>query len=427
MLRFQITSISILSAIIVAGCAAHGSAVAPTAQPRMIAQKIYQQQGSVWTSFPIPSNGVASVPGTVTEGFDGAIWFCGSDSSGPALLRMDLSGIVTSTPVDCSGLTRNPDGNLFFLSGSPPYWTMLGEVNSAGEISQTTLSSSIGCVHRMVSAADGSLWCSDNGVYIWRVSTDGKVQTDSGGPGGNVDLVATPDDKMWMLREGAYATVYQLDSSMNIDKTYTLDDNASGFVFASDGGLWFSAGRAMGRLDESSGSLTLYPMRYSVTAIDIVQGDPNQLEIMTLDGSLVTYDIRAHAVDKSQAIPDWTPVREQDRLHHDYPNMAVGADMNLWIEDGGYAQDVDVYTIRVLSVTPSSLTLSPDVTKGISVHEKYFLKPSFSAISTNMNVATVSPGTSSGEFMVTGVSSGSCGIVLKDTRGNSTSVPVTVN
>lgn len=78
-----------------------------------------------------------------------------------------------------------------------------------------------------------------------------------------------------------------------------------------------------------------------------------------------------------------------------------------------------------ISVTPTSVTLAVKATATITASENT-ASPYFSAQSSDTTVATVAQGTSQNAFVVTGVKSGKCNILISDSNGSTVTVPVTV-
>jgi hypothetical protein len=278
----------------------------------------------------------------------------------------------------------------------------------------------------MVSSADGYLWCGDTASGIWRISTSGQVQSTSVGIGGPyVAKAASPDGKMWFLQESSGRTLFSIDSSLNVT-SYSVGSNNTGLTYASDGGLWFVEKSVLARVDEKTGEMTTYSLKTSIDAVDIVQADPSDLAISTITSKLVTFDMKSHKVVYAQFIPNGLDVFH-GREDRNLPTMTLGPDFNLWLQDGSSNQNIAVCTIRVLTVKRATVTLSVGGQQALSVSEMQYMKPSFTATSSNPDVASVPSGSSPSKFNVTGTGTGSCSITISDTRGNSTSIPVTVN
>ena len=104
--------------------------------------------------------------------------------------------------------------------------------------------------------------------------------------------------------------------------------------------------------------------------------------------------------------------------------MVSGPDQNIWW--GGY-HVVGVYVRLVLSVQPTTINFPPGVgqMQTITVSEKKYYGPGWTATSLNPAVATVAPA-SSNTFTVTSVGSGSTTIDVADSTHNDFSVSVTV-
>ena len=108
-------------------------------------------------------------------------------------------------------------------------------------------------------------------------------------------------------------------------------------------------------------------------------------------------------------------------------DVASGPDGNIWMtaEDRS-ASEVLVYVLRVMTVTPSSISFSSvGQNQTITISERGYRR-TWTAQSSNTQVATVSPGSPSDQFVVTATGSGTCTITVSDLTGNSIAVPVTV-
>lgn len=79
-----------------------------------------------------------------------------------------------------------------------------------------------------------------------------------------------------------------------------------------------------------------------------------------------------------------------------------------------------------VTVKPSSVTVGVGQSETITASEKSS-SAYFTAQSTDTTTATVTQGTSTNSFVVTGVKAGQCNILITDSYGTTTTVPVTVN
>lgn len=78
-----------------------------------------------------------------------------------------------------------------------------------------------------------------------------------------------------------------------------------------------------------------------------------------------------------------------------------------------------------ISVTPTSVTVATGKTVTITASENS-ASAYFTAQSSDTTVATVTQGTSQNAFVVTGVKSGKCNILITDSYGTTVTVPATV-
>ncbi|HTO77904.1 MAG TPA: S-layer homology domain-containing protein [Thermoanaerobaculia bacterium] len=174
--------------------------------------------------FPIPTD--ASSPQGITAGPDGNLWFV--EQAADKIGRMTLSGTFTEFPVSVAvsgaslfGITSGPDGNLWF---SDLLSKKVGKIATDGTITEYP----VDLPHPftsgdIVTGADGALWFTANSGFfnprmIGRADTSGNTVT--------YDLWSSP------CCAGPI-------------------DGPFGIAAGSDGALWFTAGRDIGRIEAS--------------------------------------------------------------------------------------------------------------------------------------------------------------------------------
>jgi streptogramin lyase len=130
-------------------------------------------------------------------------------------------------------------------------------------------------------------------------------------------------------------------------------------------------------------------------------------------GAIVAFDPRSNSVT-AYLPPDQTDSTDA---------IALGPDGNIW---GATAKGkVDVYIINVLAVKPSSLKFTGlGQQQTLTVSERG--RQSWSASSSDTSVATVAPGSTGSQFVVTSVGDGTCTVTVSDDRRNSFPVAVRV-
>jgi virginiamycin B lyase len=156
------------------------------------------------TDFPLPS--LMQVQGPLTEGSDGNLWFLltagfEEDSIG----RITPAGVVTEFPFPSvipaySSLTLGPDGNLWFFADSQN----IGRITPAGVVTEFPLPSDISSssLGSLTVGPDGNLWfpvTSPNEGYIGRITPAGAI-TDYPIPSGAFAVSALtvgPDGNLW--------------------------------------------------------------------------------------------------------------------------------------------------------------------------------------------------------------------------------------
>ncbi|HEY1349191.1 MAG TPA: hypothetical protein VGF67_06170 [Ktedonobacteraceae bacterium] len=124
------------------------------------------------TVFALPT--LDEGPLEITPGPDGALWFLeiGSQS---LISRLTLQGVLTRFPLasrTTGSIASGPRGSLWFLADAP---AGIGQITTAGKLSQFPLPRSIGG-NELMAGPDGNLWFStDQGItqQIGRMLPDG--------------------------------------------------------------------------------------------------------------------------------------------------------------------------------------------------------------------------------------------------------------
>lgn len=363
----------------------------------------------------------------MAAGFDGAVWMCSSNQNGPAVARIDMAGDFTFQNVPgCASMTRNPNGNLYFASVAFEN-AQIGQISPEGIISYNTWRNpEIGPgPYYSVSGSDGNLYLlqTSGGEEIAQVSTSG-VQTATYGPYDYIDSIATgPDGNLWFYVGcvNCQSFIGKLSLESNSLTKYPVDVPVDGLTDASDGGIWFDEGPAMGRLDIATGTLTSYPIKDNFQAVQIIQVAPTLLLVMGQATSVYLFDLASHVITKTYGVPGtkWDGTS----------GMILGPDFNAWMLSGGNHtggfNGLDVLLLRQITTTPTSLNVPLNGIAPLKAAETHYLNGSFAATSTDTTVAQVIVDSKHG-WTIEGVGPGSCDITVADIHGNSVKVPVTV-
>ncbi len=156
-----------------------------------------------FTSFPIPTQN--SIPGQITTGPDGNLWFI--EKGAHQIGRITPSGSISEFPVATSrnslfGLTAGPDGDLWFCDQSN---NKIGRINpltaSPGNpgITEFPVLSPSSSPSSITVGADGNLWFTEESANkIGQITTAGTV-TEFSAPAGNAlnTITSGPDGNLW--------------------------------------------------------------------------------------------------------------------------------------------------------------------------------------------------------------------------------------
>jgi len=251
-------------------------------------------------------------------------------------------------------------------------------------------------------------------------------------------LASGPDGRVWFAANPAAPGALPLTGNIAPDGTIstTPHDNVTfGDVVSSpDGSLYVSAMLAGSPRQlaiaalSTSGTFQTFPVSPAVecaTACSparIALGPFGNVWLGRPDGTIQAF---SHT-QRTYGPPLSTP------LNAPATALANGGDDNLWLaggSDGAGMPIAAVYAVRDITVRPLALTFSAvGTTQAITISERYF-SGVFNAESSAPAVATVSPGPSTGVFLVTLHSPGNATITLSDNRNasksNAVRIPVT--
>jgi len=287
-----------------------------------------------WTTFSLGSNTVLGGQ-SIAAGFDGAMWICDNAS----VDRVDTSGNVTTVPVpSCLDITRDPNGKLYFKT--PTNFNQIGRINNLGQVSYVALNDHL-VDGPMVADSTGALWTKGSSDIAKVDPRRGTVVTKSlvypPGVGGFVDnFVEGSDSRMWF---NCYTSSSQCLGVISLDlSSYTiwLLPEVSNPIAASDGGIWFSEGTAIARMDPATETLTTYPLKNAIHAACFLENtiqcssgsatSTGQIAFITNARKLVIYNIHHHSVTIRSSLPNDADSSAAD--------LVTGVDHNLWTQGG---------------------------------------------------------------------------------------------
>lgn len=238
---------------------------------------------------PLPHE--SSLPGGVTAGPDGAVWFTELNSypfspGGGRIGRLTPAGTLTEYSLgeeDVPGaITLGPDGNLWFTDAGTD---TIGRITPQGSVTKFGGIVDGGNPQDITTGPDGALWFTEGGYNagnrIGRITTEGVVtefciRTCGGsvcvcgglGPNG---IVAGPDGRIWFVmgnREGqdgnpygdagvGYIAAATVEGKITEYPLRSRDAQPTDIVVGHDGALWFTqrAANKIGRIT-TAGSIT---------------------------------------------------------------------------------------------------------------------------------------------------------------------------
>lgn len=424
-----------LISLLLIGCSSR--AFVPGTNAPVLPLTPYVEQGGEqgkWVTFPLPAGQNAE---DLYPGPDGATWLVLDNAIG----RMDMSGDLTTYPTHYltpaynagfSSITNNRDGNLYFLEGTvddfgtASYY--VGKITTSGQIQDLPMPTGNWIPESITSGSDGDLWItlypSSSGFIpsIARMTTTGKskVFTLPRGQGGfdpePAKIVRGPDGNLWfwLAAVGPNPGGLGVITTHGTIRAYQIGCPDSVAV-GHDGGVWSYDENNGGfcRTDPATLQTTEYVVGGGFTGgtVDLEQGPgKTMLEDQGGVGVIRQFNTSAHRLEKSITQPATS-----------FMDGPLGADGNLWLN----GPSVSVYVFRQISTDPTSVTLAPGSDQPLGVTEMHYTGE-WSASSSDVNVATITPADGRGPFTITGVSPGSVEITVEDTRGNNLAVPVTV-
>jgi len=326
----------------------------------------------------------------VTEGPDGRMWFADLEGS---IIALTPSGVATSYPLPSNSgafhIVSGPDGNLW----ATVFPNAIARITTSGAITEFTLSDPNSDPEGIVVGPDGALWFAEFGAgKVGRITTDGSI-TEYAPTGGEIspDEVAVGNDgNIWFSEHGRNSYIGAMKTSgVTIGEYFVPFPNGPGVVYSVSrgpkGNIWFCG------IDQTAGYIGQFtkPATWTFIATPGQYTAPNQL--------------------------------------------IVGPDQNLWLSNGGRDGTAGQYPVfgvyleNILTVSPTQIYFdsSKPPTKIIKVKETPH-GGTWTAVSSNLSVATVSAGPQGNEFTVTAIGRGICSITVQDALQNSFIIKVKV-
>jgi hypothetical protein len=419
---YRLLTLSILSAVIVAGCAAHGSAEPTVVQPgALIPQVVQTGQQAGWQSFYIPSPVTSSLGNstyTLVAGLDGAIW--GVIDGG--VIRVDMSGHHKLYALGSSfngPIANNYDADIF-VAGKYNGTYAIAKISPDGDVKRLPIPGSAAPV-AMISGSDGNLWMTrESPTSVGRLTPSG-VYTDFGE--GLFDsltgIIRGADKNLWVEGQRDYKPyLARFEVSDGSETTFTLPVLScwNCMTTTPDGTIWIpQQGSGIYEFDLYSQTGQMFGFAGDDPSL-IVAGPNKRIYYESdrhYDVAVCEYVIKLHGQRTCLHIKAVHP--------RSVEGMTVGPDGQIWVAVGKH---MDVAILHFIRTVPTSIMVMSGSSTALSVSERRSLIKTFSVTSNDMGIATVS---GSGEsFSVTGVSTGSTTLTVTDGIGNSLDLPVTV-
>jgi streptogramin lyase len=207
----------------------------------------------VITEFPIttPNSG----PLGIAAGPDGNLWFTESKANkvakvttGVSGIRVTPAGVVTEYPIltassTPSGITRGPDGNLWFTEATAD---QVAKVTTLGAITEYKTPTANASAQEIVAGPDGNLWFTEySQSRVASVSTSGMITeypTPSLGSG-PFGIAAGPDGNVWFTETSLNNKVAVVAAGRNctataVPNSKTASSTKQYSLTNSDGATW---------------------------------------------------------------------------------------------------------------------------------------------------------------------------------------------
>ena len=415
------------AAIATSACSAHvGQADPSVVGPALVATQPEIAQsggGSAWKSVAYAFPG-ASVLYDITSGPDGNIWF--TDFYGASIGRIDMSGKVKRFPTPTTGsepyaITAGPDGNLWFTEQGPA--NQVGRITTAGVITEFAVTINGTSYHPgngIVTGPDHNLWfTTKSSNAIIRMTTAGVMTsfTNPNNCAGSRITVGSDGDLWYTLNCFAVERL----TTAGVFTQYALPgEQAADIASASDDDLYFTeAGdHNVGKIT-TGGVVTLFTSPQYVFSRGIARvgnqvwfvdegSGPNEFGRLNIPSDTFAKPLTPKPAPLKPCCAEFLTAGSDGNVYFTMDNAHVG-----------------VYVAMAMKLAPRSATLSVNGTQMFTVSEKKY-GGTWTASTSDSGIATVAPGQSSDEFVVTAHATGSCKITIKDDTGNSAVAKITV-
>jgi streptogramin lyase len=290
------------------------------------------------TEFPIPDTTTARPEG-ITRGPDGNLWF--TETLADRIGRITPAGVVTQFSLPFlsqpSEITAGPDGNLWFTeTGSG----RIGRITTAGVI--TEFSAGITPNSRPVGITrgpDGNLWFTEvQANKVGRITAAGVVTEFSAGitPGTALNLItAGPDGNLWFTQRpnsnavpGAIGRITPAGVVTEFSAGLSPGGQVNGITTGPDGNLWFTEANfnVIGRITPA-GAITEVVANVGSIPEEITTGPDGNLWFTEFGGS--------GRIGRLTTAGAFTEFAAGISTGSKPFGIAVGPDGNIWFAEAG--------------------------------------------------------------------------------------------
>jgi hypothetical protein len=393
--------------LVCAGCANRTGTMA-TIGPSYVKPLVIQTGNSPtnWESFP-----TAHYANQIITGPDNQIWYATSDHF------IDRFNLATNTvdSVDvgftANALATGPDGNVWTCGTPGGQTTQIAKITPGLQVTTYTAP-----LCDAIASYNGALWvtsyrsCELAQVSIAGVVTDYPLPACPQSP---TEMAIGADGNLWFLQDSIDNKVHSIVRFVVATQTFTQfnlppHNSLGGLKLGSDGYLYSCRRRdngfsAMNRTS-MAGAMTMFPVANDCAHVSNSGPPTAVLFVSQLGQQIESMAVRSRHVDVYGAPPNGDLMQ----------TVTLGPDLNVW--GGSNVHALDVYIKRVLSVAPSSATISVGQSAPFTIAETN-CSCVWTARSSDQSVATVS-GVSGKSFTVTAVGVGTATIRVADQKQN---------
>lgn len=423
----------LLTALLLTGCAFHGAASTPLAQPLTggagIGHISQNGNGEQWKAIVDPyanQTSLGEAAGSWHAQQPGFMWV--TDRNNSSLDQLNLStgkitAFTTSTTSQPIADTLGPDERIWFMEYKG---TVLYAMATSSPFQISQYSVMLGGVtyfptSGLTTGPDGNIWyAADNGTsngYAAVMSTSGTMvaayQLTPGCAG--VRIASGPDGNLWLTTT---CSIIERVTPTGTVTAFTVPNNNMGWyiMHGPDGNMYFTevgSVQRLGKITLSTGvvsEIASPDFLYMGTGL-ITVGD----QIWFVDELNSGYNaIGRFDVSTQKFLTPMEPPPPNNGTRSQF--FAMGHDGNVYFTNTN--GELGVRILLSMKLVPDKATIAPGGTQTVTVSETNY-SGTWTAASNDKNVATVAPGGSSNTFVVTGHAAGTARIKISDAKGNS--------